>query len=78
MNKPLTTRQKELIKLMRDGGEMETVLIHAWVINPDRTVELVHNRTVGSLLHRGLIEVVKQEGNCKEYSLTELGKNVQI
>ena len=78
MVKKLTTRQKELIKLMQDGGKLETVLIHAWVINPDRTVELVHNRTVGSLVHRGLIELAKQEGNCKEYSLTELGKNVQI
>lgn len=77
--KPLTPRQRELIRLMIEGGELRTLFINCIVIKKDGTEVVVHNRTVGSLVYRGLISNEGKPFDQKNwYSLTEEGKKVEI
>jgi len=73
----LTPRQRELIRLMRDGGDIYTEGMRMHYVSNDEKLD-VHFASVGSLHYRGILDMVSTGLRKYIYSLTELGKTIKI
>jgi hypothetical protein len=73
----LTTRQKELIKLMREGGDIYTEGRYMHYVSNDEKMN-VHFASVGSLHYRGLLNMQSVGLRKYIYSLTNEGKTIEI
>lgn len=78
----LSPKQKEVIRLMREGNVLKKTRfgkIMAWVTTTNEYPDFINMNTFKSLRNNQIVEFSKQDGvAAAEYKLTELGKSIEL
>lgn len=77
----LSSVMQDIIRKMRDEKwelKMDTLFQKARIVSPQGYTQRVIVTTLDGLVVRGLVKYVKYKDHTKFYSLTELGRTINI